>query len=217
MRALLLVALAVIPAAVMAVRGGDVSQATSQSTFSCAVSNGNWQFAITRSYQSFGQPDPNAASNIANAKAAGIQYVDAYHFPCYGGVDPTQQVNDDVNAISGQFGTLWFDIETNPSSGCGWSSDTNANCQFLTTMIQAGQSLGISMGVYTSSYMWSSIMGSCTAGADAGLPLWYAHYDQSPSFSDFSPYGGWSTPAMKQYWDSTGLGCGIGADADWYP
>lgn len=24
------------------------------------------------------------------------------------------------------------------------------------------------------------------------------HYDGNPSFSDFSPFGGWSTPAIKQ-------------------
>lgn len=217
MRLILFAALALLPV-VFAVRGGDVSSATAQSTFQCAVSNGNWQFMITRSYCSYGGPDPNAASNLANAKAAGIQYTDAYHFPCYGGVSASQQVNDDVNAISGQFGTLWFDIEMNPSSGCGWSSDTSANCQFLGDMISAGQSLGISMGVYTSAYQWGNIMGSgCTVGADNSLPLWYAHYDNNPSFSDFSPYGGWTSPNMKQYYDSTGLGCGIGADADWYP
>jgi len=28
--------------------------------------------------------------------------------------------------------------------------------------------------------------------------LWYAHYDNNPSFSDFSPFGGWSKPAIKQ-------------------
>ena len=23
------------------------------------------------------------------------------------------------------------------------------------------------------------------------LPLWYAHYDKNPSFSDWQPFGGW--------------------------
>jgi hypothetical protein len=66
--------------------------------------------------------------------------------------------------------------------------------------------------------MWSSIMGDgCTVGASAGLPLWYADYDYQPNFNGFSGFGGWSRPAMKQYWDSVGINCGINADADWYP
>ena len=189
---------------------------SASSAWSCAVQAG-WSFMVVRSYCSYGAPDPNALPTLQAAKAGGVTYTDVYHFPCAGS-SASQQVQDDVNAVgSGNFGTLWFDIETNPSSGCGWS-DASTNCDFLQQMISAGQSLGISMGVYSSSYMWSSIMGdSCTAGADSGLPLWYAHYDGSRSFSDFSSFGGWTSPTMKQYSDasSIGSGCGISADADY--
>lgn len=173
---------------------------------------------IVRSYCSYGAPDSNAAPTIQAAKAGGISYTDVYHFPCIG-VDAASQVSSDVSSVGRIFGTLWFDIETNPSSGCGWS-DASTNCNFLQAMISEGQALGISMGVYASAYMWSSIMGDgCTVAADNGLPLWYAHYDGSQSFGDFSPFGGWNTPAMKQYWDDTPVAdnCGISADADWYP
>lgn len=27
----------------------------------------------------------------------------------------------------------------------------------------------------------------------------YAHYDNNPSFSDFSSFGGWKSPHAKQY------------------
>ena len=27
--------------------------------------------------------------------------------------------------------------------------------------------------------------------------LWYPHYDGKPSFEDFTPFGGWTKPAMK--------------------
>ena len=37
-------------------------------------------------------------------------------------------------------------------------------------------------------------MGSYTGGAS--YPLWYAHYDNNPSFSDFTPFNGWTQPAM---------------------
>ena len=32
-----------------------------------------------------------------------------------------------------------------------------------------------------------------------GLVLWYAHYDNNPSFSDYTEFGCWSKPNIKQY------------------
>lgn len=203
---------------VLAQSGGDVSDALQVSDFQCAVQNG-WSYTIIRSYHSYGGVDSNCPQNIANANTAGLSPVDIYHFPCYGGVSASQQVSDDLNAISaaGQsFGTIWFDIETNPSSGCGWSGDTNANCNFIGGLISAAQGAGATVGIYASSYMWSNLAGSCTAGSDAGAALWYAHYDGNPSFSDFNPFGGWTSPTMKQYADSVGF-CGLNADADYRP
>lgn len=48
-------------------------------------------------------------------------------------------------------------------------------------------------------------------------PLWYAHYDNNPSFSDYSKYafGGWSTPSIKQYLGDTTL-CSVGVDLNFY-
>eukprot|EP00744_Colponema_vietnamica_P006916 GILI01009994.1.p1 GENE.GILI01009994.1~~GILI01009994.1.p1 ORF type:complete len:219 (+),score=60.52 GILI01009994.1:46-702(+) len=215
-----LLKLAALGAAIIGVasatNGGDVSELYGSDTYSCCANNG-WSFVIVRSYCSYGAVDSNAPGNLAAAQAGGITYTDIYHFPCYGGVDPSQQISDDFNAVGqGNFGMMWIDIETNPSGGCGWSGSASDNCDFLSTMLSEGQSLGINMGVYSSAYMWSSIMGGCTAGSDAGAALWYAHYDGNPSFDDFGGFGGWSTPSIKQYGDSVGI-CGINADADWYP
>lgn len=49
----------------------------------------------------------------------------------------------------------------------------------------------------------------------ASQQLWYAHYDNSASFSDFSPFGGWTKPAIKQYVGDTTL-CGAGVDKNYY-
>ena len=136
----------------------------------------------------------------------------------HGKVSAATQVADDFNHIgAANFGMMWFDIETNPSPGCGWSGNKANNCNFLSELIAAGQSHGIHMGVYASTYMWGSIMGeACHVGATNGLALWYAHYDHNPSFSDFSSFGGWTKPSIKQYWDGVGY-CGISSDADWHP
>ena len=196
--------------------GGDVAVHVPTSDWSCAVRAG-WSFMMVRSYHSYGAPDSNAAPTLQAAAAAGLTDRGVYHFPCAYGKGAAQQVQDDVNAVgSSNFNRLWFDIETNPSPGCGWKSDQAANCQFLTEMIQAGEGMGIQMGVYASSYMWDTIMGSgCTVGASKGLPVWYAGYDGSPSFNDWHPFGGWSTPAVHQYADHIGISCGFQADANW--
>ena len=211
----LLIATVLLASVAFATDGGDVSEYYDSATFSCCKNNG-WDFVIVRSYCSFGGVDNNAPNTLAAARAAGLPYRDIYHFPCTS-VAASTQIADDYNHIgAGNFGMMWFDIETNPSPGCGWSGDQASNCNFLGELISAGHSHGIHMGVYASTYMWGSIMGDCSVGAANGLALWYAHYDYTRSFSDFSPFGGWSRPAMKQYNDAVGI-CGINADANWYP
>ncbi len=64
-------------------------------------------------------------------------------------------------------------------------------------MANQGKARGVNLGVYTSKSQWTPITGSSTKMA--GYPLWYAHYDNNPSFSDFSAFGGWTKPAIKQY------------------
>lgn len=56
------------------------------------------------------------------------------------------------------------------------------------------------VGIYGSKSQWQTIMGSATACSNfKTLPLWYAHYDGSASFSDYSSYafGGWTKPSIK--------------------
>ncbi len=116
------------------------------------------------------------------------------------------------------YGSVWVDVETNPSSGCSWSGhDSASNCAFLTEILNRIKAKGKNAGIYASKYMWQSIFGSFTACASvASHDLWYAHYDNSPSFSDFSSFGGWSKPHMKQYAGDTTL-CGAGVDKNYHP
>ena len=55
------------------------------------VDNG-YDFAIARVYEELGHVDPNGAQTIKNARAAGIDYVDGYIFPCLSCGNPGQQV-----------------------------------------------------------------------------------------------------------------------------
>ncbi|OMJ74587.1 hypothetical protein SteCoe_26444 [Stentor coeruleus] len=191
----------------LATLGVDVSQYTN--VFSCLVQNG-YTFSIIRGYTSSGYVDPNVVSNINNAWNGGMSYVDVYLFPCVPCGNPTTQANNLVSALNGvNYGMIWIDVET-----YAWSSSQSANQNFILTMVNALQGLGAIVGIYSNYYNWQSIVGLNWSGVSS-LPLWYAHYDNNPSFSDFVSFGGWSSPAIKQYAGDATV-CGAGVDLNYY-
>jgi len=130
--------------------------------------------------------------------------------------------NDNVNydGIDATYGMVWLDMETNPSSGCSWASDSySSNCDYIEQLAQAVVANGKKCGIYSSEYEWEEVTGSRYACTSVDkYQLWYAHYDNNPSFSDFSSYkfGGWTSPTMKQYaGDATE--CSTDVDKDYYP
>jgi hypothetical protein len=115
------------------------------------------------------------------------------------------------------YGMVWIDVETNPSTGCGWTSDFAGNCNFLVEIINRIKSHGKNLGIYGTYYMWQTIFGSAGGCYQvASEQLWYAHYDNNPSFSDFSTFGGWTKPNIKQFAGDVTV-CGAGVDKDFYP
>ena len=195
--------------------GVDVSQLFSTSTYQCLKNNG-YHFVIPRGYCSYGGVDAHVVQNLNNAKAAGM-ITDIYMFPCRG-KSASAQVDQMMSAISSKlFGMVWIDVETNPSSGCGWGTNHNANCEYLTEIINRIKTHGKNPGVYTSEYMWQNIMGGrLNCPGVASHQLWYAHYDNKASFSDYVEIGGWKKPNIKQFQGDTTL-CGAGIDKNYYP
>mmetsp|Transcript_6541 Transcript_6541/g.4910 ORF Transcript_6541/g.4910 Transcript_6541/m.4910 type:complete len:141 (-) Transcript_6541:50-472(-) len=139
-------------------------------------------------------------------------------FPCRG-VSATDQANSFYSQVNkNNFGTVWVDVEINPSSGCSWYSySSSSNCSFLKELVNALKAYGKPVGIYSSVYQWEESMGSRYACTDvaSGTPLWYASWNGQQSFSDWSAFGGWSSPAMKQYKGDTTL-CGAGVDLNAY-
>lgn len=117
------------------------------------------------------------------------------------------------------YGTIWLDIETNPSTGCSWSLKSAAeNCDFVQELVSAIKKRGRAVGIYASAYMWTQILGAkdaCQKFVD--IPLWYPHYDSQASFADWesSKFGGWSTPTIKQY-NGDSVVCGFTMDVDYF-
>ncbi|KAM9966855.1 hypothetical protein ACTFIR_007090 [Dictyostelium discoideum] len=204
----LLVALFALLSVSNAISGVDISSGSSVPDFTCLKSAG-YEFAIIRGWESIGQPDANGPHSVYNARDAGFEYVDIYLFPCYSCGNGAGQGEALVNYMKGynaNYGMVWLDIE---GPGEYWSDDQGANAAFFESLVSGLESAGAHIGVYTSESQWSPIMGGYTGGSK--FPLWYAHYDGNPSFSDFSGFGGWSSPAIKQY-DDTGDSCGLGFD-----
>ena len=136
----------------LTIKGVDISQLFSTSTYQCMKNNG-MSFAIPRGFYSFGAVDDNVVSNLNNARAAGL-ITDIYMFPCRG-KSASSQVDTMMSKISNKlYGMVWIDIEINPSSGCGWGKDYTSNCNYLNELISRIKSHGKTPGVYTSEYMW---------------------------------------------------------------
>lgn len=143
----------------------------------------------TLGYQSGGRVDPNAAANVRNAKAAGIQYVDVYlvrstfvatnfKFPCVPCGNPRGQVQALVNGLRGvPYGMIWIDVERYQ-----WSGSLAANQAFISDMLSEIRNQGQHPGVYTNYYNWQAIVGLGWTGASS-VPLWYAHYGMLPLFA----------------------------------
>lgn len=141
--------------------------------------------------------------------------VDVYLFPCAGKTAASQvdAMLDDLHSHGVKFGMVWFDIETNPSTGCAWNANKNDNCLYMKELINAVRARGQAFGIYASHYMWESIMSlECTVGAD--FQLWDAHYDGRPT-GGFVPYAGWTHASIKQY-SGSGKLCGKEVDLDAY-
>ncbi|EDR27464.1 lysozyme, putative [Entamoeba dispar SAW760] len=191
--------------------GVDVSQPTSASSISCLRNNGFTGFFICRAWCSPGYFDDNAPYTLGQAQSVGFvgDNSEVYFYPCLSCGNAAGQVQSfwsSVIANRMNFKRVWFDIEGQ------WYSDVGSNRAFFQELIDTALGMGIVSGVYSSQYYWGCIFGSgYSYGPAASLPLWYAHYDNWASFGDFSSFGGWSWPTMKQYRGDVSI-CSAGVD-----
>lgn len=201
--------------------GVDVSAHVGPDAWACLKKSGRI-FGIIRCFRSTGSPDPNCPHTVYNAWDGGMSNVDVYFFPDFSKGNPAGQVQSMVSYLKHYnitnrspygpphtYGMLWFDIE-----GTQYWGSQAANNQFIKGLLSEAERQNIHIGVYTSASQWNPITGGATYASK--YPLWYAHYDGSRSFSDFSPFGGWTRPSIKQFRGDATV-CGVGVDENWYP
>uniref|UniRef100_A0AC34R819 Lysozyme n=1 Tax=Panagrolaimus sp. JU765 TaxID=591449 RepID=A0AC34R819_9BILA len=195
--------------------GWDGIQAVSVSGFQCLYNNG-YRFFIARVWESVGNYDYTGIQNIKNARAAGWEYVDGYIFPCLRSTcaSAKAQVEATVNKLKAEgakFGMIWLDIER-----LAWPADKNHNRQFISDMMNQLAAMGVNYGIYTNYNNWEAIVGADWTGGSS-RPLWWATYNGHQDYTGFSPFGGWSKPAIHQYSGSVNGPCGVNMDQNWYP
>lgn len=167
-------------------------------------------FLISRTIET-GRIDPNCKATTDAAHAAGLK-VDVYFFPspAHGSANATvDQFAKGVKASGIHFNRVWLDIEPGP-----WGSSCVSNQRYVFDLYHRLIANGFTVGVYTNLNGWTQIM--CGAKFSHAPPLWYAHYDNNPSFSDFKPFGSWTTPFAKQFAGNENH-CGVSYDGNWTP
>lgn len=195
-------------------RSVDVSQPVSAANMACLMHNHNITMVIPRIYRETGAVDTNGINTVQTAREAGVPHVGAYIYPNRHSVAPDDQIaalTSSLRAKNLKVDTLWLDIEGN-----NWGSSKSANQQYIIALMNACLNFGYVCGIYSSYYQWENIVGlSWNVPANRKYPIWYAHYDNEASFSDFKPFGGWSRPYSKQYKGDITL-CGTGVDESIY-
>jgi hypothetical protein len=90
----------------------------------------------------------------------------------------------------------WLDVETENS----WLPDPDANFAVIQGMVDAFHELGVTVGVYSTSYQWHALMGAHTL---SGVPLWIAGGANLASAmrlcTDSSAWFGGGRPWLVQY------------------
>lgn len=140
-------------------------------------------------------------SVVANARQY-IHNIDVYIFPNTA-QDPASQMTSYINSLKAD-GVLtnnmvWMDIEGSQY----WSTSCSSNQQWLATAISTVQNLysgcGLPscVGIYTGSSQWTPIM--CNTAEFSSHPLWYAHYDNNPSFSGYFLSFCWSNSSHSPF------------------
>jgi hypothetical protein len=199
--------------------GLDIADPASVTDYSCFSSSGFGDFTVPRGFRSTGAIDTNVCTNLKNAQSAGVKYRDVYMFPC-----PTcsssasSQLSSlvsylNANCASAWSGRVWLDIE----GSTYWMTSTSSNKAWYQELVDSCTANKIRCGVYSSSSQWSSIFGSTSYSYGSALPLWYAHYDNKASFSDYVPFAGWTTPYAKQYAGDVTVCGGFDVDKDYAP
>lgn len=159
-------------------------------------------------------------TQITNCTANGLRS-DAYVYLWFS--DGPQLVRERVawaiaEAQTAGVHRLWLDCEQGPRDDDGYDYQAPGSpdrcLPIIRDAVRQVQAAGLVAGIYTARWWWVPATGDTSEFAY--LPLWVAQYDAAPDLDVFTPFGGWSRPAIKQYAsDATLAGCPM-LDLNWF-
>lgn len=126
-------------------------------------------FVIIRAGQNI-WPDPDFATNWANAKAAGLLRGSYWFYDDRR--PPDEQAQMYLDTLAGEFGELplWVDIEQQ-FGGLYWGASQ------WKRMVEKLLYAGADVGIYTAYYVWKDNTDAADRPFFASLPLWVANYE----------------------------------------
>ncbi|KAF4634039.1 hypothetical protein G7Y89_g4079 [Cudoniella acicularis] len=192
--------------------GFDLSGTPPASFWPCAVQK--YQVVAISGYMQGcavgGEVRPNFVANYHAAKAAGIERIDAYMFPCTGtqptGVackSITTQLNEFLAAIDDngmKISHYWLDIEPSSPPCAAWNMGTTANAALARQWVAALGETGRNWGIYANANTWTDMFASKSTDIGSQLPLWAVQDDFQPGVDTVTRFmEGWTSAVGKQY------------------
>ncbi|VDL76652.1 unnamed protein product [Nippostrongylus brasiliensis] len=181
----------------------DTYMTVTFSQFKC-LKNIGFKVAFVRGYSDTqgGRVDYDVAANVQNATAAGLG-AEVYMEPAPTSTKPGGTQLDELYYMLKNNNIILRSIWLKVSTPQIWTTNKNTNVAYMNSVLVRAMQYGISVGIYTSSYDWSQITGGATVN---NVMLWYWNVNgqgvggETPAnYHDFSPFGGWSAPSVKQY------------------
>ncbi|RCN40627.1 hypothetical protein ANCCAN_13446 [Ancylostoma caninum] len=199
----------------------DVDWTVPSSAFEC-VRQSHYNVAFIQGYSGYSQGMVNqyAISNIKNANSEGLGtevYMELQPKSSKTGAQQLDEMYGTLRNANINIRSVWVQV-TDPMPNY-WYSNTTLNINFLNSIFYRARQYGLSIGIYTSANEWSQITGNATI---SNAMLWYwsttgggTAYESPANFDDFRPFGGWTTPSVKQF-GRVEMVCGVPANKNIY-
>lgn len=158
-------------------------------------------------------PETRTIQQLIGCHAAGIA-CDVYVFPYFAnGISDCARRLNEVTKAGVPIRRVWLDVEDVDPSQAAWTPSQRVDmiARWLDTCDQF-PAAHKPAGVYTGAWWW--VPYTANTPVFRGRPLWTAQYDGIEDTNVFSPYGGWSSCAVKQYRGSSSLAGVDGVDLD---
>lgn len=156
--------------------------------------------AFPASYAQYQEQQRQVAAAVRN----GLPF-DHYIYDYLG--DPTWvwDALEGIKAQAAQPRMVWLDEEdVETDNGATDDASKAYRAQLIWSRVQHVRDSGYPVGIYTGSWWWTPRVGAVDYLAE--LPLWAAQYDGIADTRVFTPFGGWTTCAVKQYAGTQGDG-----------